>query len=252
MGGLANEETSNVSRKRGADRAEQTILVVEDDRALLELIQQRLREHGHQTDGVTSGNAALAWLENHTARLMLLDYLLPDLLGDELLQQLRDRGCEVPFIVATGHGSEAVAVDMMKRGARDYLVKGASFMRLLPAVIDQTLARLQQEERLAQAESELRRSDQRLRQAHRELEERVRQRTVELGEANVRLQAEMEERRRAELAQELNQPLTSIATYAEVCLRLLQSGLQDNAAHFQEADSGASCTLRAARHLWRV
>jgi C4-dicarboxylate-specific signal transduction histidine kinase len=260
LGGLANEETSNVSRKRGADRAEPTILVVEDDRALLELIQQRLREHGHQTDGVTTGTAALAWLENHTARLMLLDYVLPDLLGDELLQQLHDRGCAVPFIVATGHGSEAVAVDMMKRGARDYLVKGASFMRLLPAVIDQTLARLQQEERLAQAESELRRSEQRLRQAHRELEERVRQRTAELAEANVRLRVEMEERRRAEeqsrqhlaelahvgrlstvgemvaeLAHELNQPLTSIATYAEVCLRLLQSGLQSNAAQLQAA-----------------
>jgi len=249
-----------VSRKRGADHAKSTILVVEDDRALLDLIQERLREHGHETDGVTSGSAALAWLESHTARLMLLDYVLPDLLGDELLQQLHDRGREVPFIVATAHGSEAVAVNMMKRGARDYLVKGGSFMRLLPAVIDQTLARLQQEDRLAQAEGELRRSEQRLRQAHRELEERVRQRTVELGEANVRLQVEMEERRRAEeqsrrhqaelahvarlstvgemvaeLAHELNQPLTSIATYAEVCLRLVQGGLRDGAAQLQEA-----------------
>jgi C4-dicarboxylate-specific signal transduction histidine kinase len=224
------------------------ILVVEDDEMLLELIERRLGEHGHQTAGVTSGNDALRWLEHNHTRLVLMDYILPDLLGGELLDQMRARGIYIPFIVATAHGNEVVAVDMMKRGARDYLIKGSSFLKLLPAVIDQTLARLRQEERLDDAERELRRSEERLRQAHNELEQRVRQRTAELAEANVKLREEMEDRRRAEeqvlqhqaelahvarlstmgemvaeLAHELNQPLTAIASYAEVCHRLLQS-----------------------------
>ena len=97
----------------------------------------------------------------------------------------------VPFVVATGHGSESVAVEMMKRGAYDYLVKGATFMKLLPAVVDQALERVRQAERLAQAEEQLR-------QAHEELEQRVEQRTAELAEVNRRLRVEMEERRRAE------------------------------------------------------
>ncbi len=215
------------------------ILVVEDDVALLKLIRRRLDQHGLETDGVTSGEAALRWFQTHSAQLMLLDYSLPDMLGEELLSELRQRRVGVPFVVATGHGSETVAVEMMKRGARDYLVKGASFLKLLPTVVEQTLAQLRQEQRLAQAEEELRR-------AHDELETRVQQRTAELAEANERLHVEIEQRRQAEersqqhqaelarvaplstvgemvaeLAHEVNQPLAAIASYAQACVRLL-------------------------------
>ena len=87
------------------------------------------------------------------------------------------QGSRVPFVVATGHGSESVAVEMMKRGAYDYLVKGATFMKLLPAVIDQALERVRQAERLVEAEEQSA-------PAHEELEHRVQQRTAELAEAN--------------------------------------------------------------------
>ncbi len=147
--------------------------------------------------------------------------------------------------MATGHGSESVAVEMMKRGAYDYLVKGVSFMKMLPAVVERALQRVRQTERLAEAEEGLR-------QAHEELEQRVRQRTAELAEANRLLRVEMEERRRAEeqvqrhqaelahvsrlstvgemvaeLAHELNQPLTAICGYSQACKRLLQGDGQD-------------------------
>ena len=92
----------------------------------------------------------------------------------------------MPFVVATGHGSESVAVEMMKQGAYDYLVKGPTFMKLLPAVVERALERARQAERLAQAEEQLR-------QAHEELEQRVRQRTEELAEANRRLRLEMDD-----------------------------------------------------------
>ena len=111
--------------------------------------------------------------------------------GEQLLERIEALGKRVPFVVATGHGSESVAVEMMKRGAYDYLVKGATFMKLLPAVVDQALERVRQAERLAEAE-------ERLRRAHEELEQRVRQRTAELAETNRRLRVEMDERRRAE------------------------------------------------------
>ncbi|KKK90571.1 hypothetical protein LCGC14_2721680, partial [marine sediment metagenome] len=57
----------------------QTVLVVEDDLTLLKLIQKRLQQHGFATDGVASGSSALQWLGEHAARLMLLDYSLPDM-----------------------------------------------------------------------------------------------------------------------------------------------------------------------------
>ncbi|HYW80456.1 MAG TPA: ATP-binding protein [Thermoguttaceae bacterium] len=218
----------------------ETVLVVEDDVALLQLIQRQLHRHGYVTDGVSSGVSALQWLQNNSARLMLLDYSLSDMRGEELLDRLDENDSGVPFIVATGNGSETVAVEMMKRGARNYLVKGSAFLELLPAVVHQTFVQLTQENRLAQAEDELR-------QAHAELEQRVQQRTAELAEANARLRVEMEERRRAEerarqhqselahvarlstmgeivteLAHELNQPLAAISCHTRACVHLLQ------------------------------
>jgi C4-dicarboxylate-specific signal transduction histidine kinase len=215
------------------------ILVVEDDAALRKLIEKRLAANGHRTAAVADGAAALAWLKQQVPRLMLLDYSLPDMRGEQLLEQIETLGIRVPFMVATGHGSESVAVEMMKRGACDYLIKGATFMKLLPAVVDQALERLRQADRLSRAEGQLR-------QARDELENRVEQRTAELAEVNRRLRVEMEERRRAEdqlqwhqaelahvarlstvgemvaeLAHELNQPLSAISSYAQACRRLL-------------------------------
>ncbi len=223
------------------DRPAEIILVVEDDVALLKLVEKRLAANGHRTAGATNGAAALAWLKQRTPSLMLLDYSLPDMDGEQLLQQIEFLGFRVPFVVATGHGSESVAVEMMKRGAYDYLVKGATFMKLLPAVVDQALERVRQADRLSRAEEQLR-------HARDELEHRVQQRTAELAEANRRLRVEMEERRRAEeqvqwhqaelahvgrlstmgemvaeLAHELNQPLSAICSYAQACQRLLVS-----------------------------
>ena len=156
------------------------ILVVEDDAALRRLIEKCLAAGGYRTLGASDGASALASIDGDPPRLMLLDYSLPDMDGEQLLERMESLGKRVPFVVATGHGSESVAVEMMKRGACDYLVKGATFMKLLPAVVGQALGRVRQAERLAEAEEQLRR-------AHDELEQRVRQRTAELAEANRRL-----------------------------------------------------------------
>ncbi len=94
---------------------------------------------------------------------MLLDYSLPDMRADRLIELLEQERCKVPFIVATGHGSETIAVEMMKRGARDYLVKGFSFLDLLAPQVSRVLAQVEKERRLARAEQALRRSEERLR-----------------------------------------------------------------------------------------
>ncbi len=235
------------------DNSTELILVVEDDAALLNLIQKCLAASGHRTVGVSSGSAALAWLDRQSPRLMLLDYNLPDMHGKELLQRLSDQNKRVPFVVATGHGSETLAVEMMKHGAYDYVTKGPTFLKLLPVVIDRALERARQDERLARAEEQLR-------EAHDELERRVERRTEELAEANRRLRVEMEERRRveersqrhlaelahvarlntagemvAELAHELNQPLSAISSYSQACKRLLESNGPECASELSAA-----------------
>jgi len=262
---------AETSSKQGSD----VILVVEDDAALLKLIEKRLAAAGYETVGATEGASALAWLERKLPALMLLDYSLPDMHGEHLLECLDERGLFIPFVVATGHGSESVAVEMMKRGAYDYLVKGASFMKLLPAVVEQALERARQAERLDRAEAELR-------SARDELELRVEQRTAELAEANRRLREEMEVRRRAEeqlqwhqaelahvarlstagemaaeLAHELNQPLSAISSHAQACRRFLISGVSGRIEDFasslnqvgEQADRAAEIIRRLRRFV---
>ena len=261
----------------GADRAE-VILVVEDDASLLKLIEKQLAASGHRTVGATDGASALAWLKHDSPSLMLLDYSLPDMRGEQLIERLQAQGRQVPFVVATGHGSESLAVEMMKRGAYDYLVKGATFMELLPAVVAQALERARQAQRLVQAKEQLR-------EAHEELEQRVQRRTAELAEANRRLRVEMEERRRAEdqvqqhqaelahvarlstvgemvveLTHELNQPLSAISSYAQACKRLLSSGRPDDGEELlaslgqvgEQADRAAEIIRRLRRFITKA
>src|SRR5436189_1416850 len=95
---------------------EQSILIVDDDRGLLRLIENALRREGFLTAVADSGKAALDWLAVHKADLMLLDLKLEDIEGRELIERIKQAERCPPFIVITGQGDERVAVDTRKRG----------------------------------------------------------------------------------------------------------------------------------------
>ncbi|MFQ6029005.1 MAG: response regulator [Dehalococcoidia bacterium] len=124
-----------------------TILVVEDDEGLRSLIQKGLRREGFHTAGASIGAEAISWLDVNSADLMLLDLKLPDMTGQGLVSQLSQKEQDVPFVVITGTGDEHTAVDMMKQGAQDYLVKDGTLLEMLPPVIQQVLQRLEHEKR---------------------------------------------------------------------------------------------------------
>jgi two-component system sensor histidine kinase TtrS len=198
--------------------------------------------------------------------------------GEQLIGHLHAQGRRIPFIVATGHGSESVAVEIMKHGAYDYLIKSTSFLNMLPMVVDRALVQARQAQRLIEAKEQLR-------EAHEELELRVHRRTAELAEANRRLMVEMEERRRAEdqlrqhqdelahvarlstvgemvveLTHELNQPLGAISSYAQACNRLLASDRPDDRDELssaivrvgEQADRAAEIVRRLRRFITKA
>jgi PAS domain S-box-containing protein len=139
-----------------ADAGQQKILIVDDDDGLLRLIEKALRREGFTTSSASSGNSALAWLGKNHADLMLMDLKLQDVPGQELVARLTEAKTCPPFIVITGQGDERIAVDMMKRGARDYLVKDVAFLQFLPAVVKRSLEQVANERRLAEAEEQVR------------------------------------------------------------------------------------------------
>lgn len=121
---------------------EKRVLLVEDapDQGMV-VCRILQRDCGLSCVHVLSGAEALAWLRGNHADLMLLDYHLLDCTAAELLTDIEGESGQIPpFIVMTGYGDEALAVNMMKRGARDYLVKQGSFLQLLPTTVNRVLA----------------------------------------------------------------------------------------------------------------
>jgi signal transduction histidine kinase/FixJ family two-component response regulator len=147
-----------------------TILVVDDDPGLGRLIERELHRASYQTAVAESGAEAMAWLAAHHTDLLLLDLKLPDVTAGQFIQQMSNAGHAVPFLIITGQGDERVAVDMMKRGALDYLVKDVNFIELIPTVVRRAQEQLERARRLEAAEKGVRESERRERERAAELE----------------------------------------------------------------------------------
>jgi signal transduction histidine kinase len=133
----------------------ETVLIVDDDKGLARLIEKALQREGFATTAALSGSAAKEWLAKNQAGLMLLDLKLQDIEGKELIGQLAEaRNCP-PFIVITGQGDERVAVEMMKCGAMDYVVKDVDFLEFVPSVVKRAFGQLHDQRRLKELEKEI-------------------------------------------------------------------------------------------------
>lgn len=138
------------------------ILVIEDDAAFSELMELTLLEDGFPCQRVAGGREALGWLSDNIPLMIILDYALPDMTGARFIEQIRDLGMTIPFIMVTGRDDASLAVQMMKIGACDYLLKDTTFLDRLPAVVARTRYEAETRERLRRTEQSLRQSETRL------------------------------------------------------------------------------------------
>jgi PAS domain S-box-containing protein len=117
------------------------ILYVEDDPGLARLVQKKLQRAGYVVDIATDGEEGIAKYEADSYDLMFLDQNLPVYDGLEVIRILSSKGILPPTIMITGTGDEKVAVEAMKLGAGDYIVKdtGAKYLELLPSLIEKLL-----------------------------------------------------------------------------------------------------------------
>jgi len=140
-----------------------TILVVEDDEGLNVLIQKILQKEGFLVDSALNGRDGILKASENKEILMLLDYKLPDMNGREVIESLISKKCNVPFIIITGHGDEKIAVELMKLGARDYIIKSTGLREILPHVVARVVNDMVQEKKLLYTEKALSESEKKLR-----------------------------------------------------------------------------------------
>ncbi len=138
------------------------VLIVEDDRGLSHLFSEVLENHGMRCATAADAHDCLARIREWKPDLLIIDYSLPDMDGAALIGELEQHGILPAFLVITGHGDEKVAVQFMKMGARDYLVKDPRLLRRLPDVVKRVMGDVATQRRLVTAEQSLREANQRL------------------------------------------------------------------------------------------
>ncbi len=128
------------------------ILYMEDERGLARLLQKRMEKKGFFVDIAPNGERGLAKMEKENYDILIVDYNMPVLNGMEVIRSLASTNKLPPTIMLTATGNEQVAVEALKLGAADYIVKNPGYLELIPAVIEQILYEqtLQQQKRIAE------------------------------------------------------------------------------------------------------
>jgi DNA-binding NtrC family response regulator len=99
------------------------ILVIDDEPTLRESLQIALSASGYELRTARTGEEGLELLAKESPDLILLDHWLPGINGDQVLQRVKEANPEIPVIIMTAQGSVELAVQSMKMGAFDFLVK---------------------------------------------------------------------------------------------------------------------------------
>ncbi|MEW6259858.1 MAG: response regulator [Thermodesulfobacteriota bacterium] len=129
-----------------------TILLVDDEVPFVETMTKRLTKRDFQVEKAFSGQEGLDVLEkNRGIEVVILDVKMPGMDGIETLKQIKSKHPLVEVIMLTGHATVESAIDGMKLGAFDYLMKPCDMDQLIAKVMDAAKRKRDQEEKIVQA-----------------------------------------------------------------------------------------------------
>ncbi len=128
------------------------LLLVDDEERFRETLAKRLRETGYEVSDAGSGMEALDMLAGQKFDIVIMDIQMPGLSGIETLSEIRAKHIGVEVIMLTGHGDVSSAVEGMRLGAYDYLMKPYEYEYLVVKIQEAYKIKKDRDERLRKAE----------------------------------------------------------------------------------------------------
>src|SRR5207247_10755941 len=107
-----------------------TLLVIDDEPSILHAFRRAFRDPEYTLLSASSAAEGLAAIDRAPPDIVILDVHLGDASGLETFEQVRRRDARIPVILITGHGTTDLAIEAMKRGAYEYLLKPLDLPRL--------------------------------------------------------------------------------------------------------------------------
>lgn len=128
------------------------VLIVDDEKDFTELLSERLEARGFKTRMAFDGTEAISRLKEESADVVLLDVLMPGKSGVEILKEIKNSWPITEVIMLTGHGTVETAIEGMKLGAYDFLLKPTGTEDLSQKIKNAYQRKSDHEERIRQAE----------------------------------------------------------------------------------------------------
>ena len=121
-----------------ADEIKANVLLVDDEARFVEILAERLQVRGVTADTATSGEAALKLIQEKDFDVVLLDLSMPGMDGIEVLRKMKKSKPALQVIILTGQGSIQATVEVMKKGAMNFMEKPVDINRLIETIREAT------------------------------------------------------------------------------------------------------------------
>ncbi len=146
---MVNQEEKQLTGK--TDSEETHIMVIDDEKGILEFMKTALQNHGHKVTVCTYAELAIEKIKNVVYDLIITDLKMPKIPGVEFVSKAKEISPRTDIVVMTGFPSVETAVECMKNGATDYLAKPLD-LEYLNIIVDRSLYKRTLEKRAAERE----------------------------------------------------------------------------------------------------